>query len=493
MAQLIDQYQAALMLGISPELLEYFSTRTVKKGDPRKLKVHSRQGLIAWFEEAELKSYDAWLRGPWPAAPKKRPHLPDAIKNEIRSEAAGECALCLKNGNSCEAAHIEPVAQSRCNHPHNLLWLCANHHTKFDNGSIGPKGETNEVIRAAKLLLQTARKHVWQRTVDVSSTVAALLKLAKDVHGQLEAKSASAATAEGIGKKVLELLPQLASKNQDKDLEPVLEKIAAIASPPVGTSSFTTTESLAAVASLEDEFLNDAGLKTCPLCEGSRWHNDQECPVCQGDGAISKDKDPDLSAFDLVGCRLCEGQGSLDGELCPACSGEGRIEAGIEAQIDWDGFAKVECQLCGASGRHGSAGNECPVCAGERLVLRRDMERVDLREYQEVDCPLCEGSGSFDGDTCPECHGDRQMERRFADQVDVSAHEHEDCKACKGAGEFFDVTCPFCGGDRQLTRKQNDSIDPWELKLVTCPRCKGNGCEVCRDGELPRYFADRME
>jgi len=496
MSKLLDQYEAALLLSISPELLQYFTSHTIKKNEDRKLQVAEKREDLLYFEVEELENYDAWLRGPWPSEPKKRPHLPSAIKDEVKSEAAGECAICQKNGNSCEAAHISPVAQSKCNHPHNLLWLCTNHHTKFDNGSIGPKGASNELIKATKLVVQSARRHIWQRTADVSIQLAALLKLAKDLYAELQANPAGAVEAETVGKQLLKLLPVVASKSTDELVKPVLEKITATLSDKskAGTQGQgpDTTQSLELLGSFEQEFLHRAGLKDCPLCAGSRWHNEQECPICQGEGSIPLNDKPDLSPFVPVSCRLCSGSGLVDGDTCPACYGEGSMDARIDEQLDWDEFRKVTCSLCHGDGRY--LGDDCPVCIGERRVPRYALDRVDLRDYEEVNCPLCGGQGHFDGGNCPECGGDHRMQRRFAEQVDVSRYKKEDCVVCRGSGHFFNDTCRVCDGDRRVTRRQNDAIDLWDYKLIACPRCKGAGCEVCDSrGQLPRYLANRIE
>ena len=496
MSKLLDQYQAALLLSISPELLQYFTSHTVKKNDSRKLQVAEKKEDLLYFDVEELENYDAWLRGPWPSEPKKRPHLPDAIKEEVKLEAAGECALCQKNGNSCEAAHISPVAQSKCNHPHNLLWLCTNHHRKFDHGLIGPKGASNKLIKATKLVVQSARKHIWQHTADVSIQLAALLKLAKDLHAELQANPTSAVEAEVVGKQLLKLLPAVALKSTDEVIKPLLEKITATAS---GTAEDggqgqapDTAQSLEFIGGFEQEFLQKAGLQDCPLCAGSRWHNEQECPICQGEGSIPQNDNPDLSPFIPVSCRLCSGNGRFDGDTCPACGGEGSLESRIAEQVDWDEFQKVTCSLCHGDGRH--SGDECPVCQGERFIPRYVLNRIDLRDYEEVDCPLCEGQGHFDGDNCPACGGDRRMQRRFAERVELSRYEKEDCVVCKGTGHFFHDTCRVCDGERRVTRRQNDAIDLWDYKLIACPNCKGAGCELCdSSGQLPRYLANRIE
>jgi HNH endonuclease len=147
---ILDEFRAAALIGMSPELLRYLTSHQVKWKDKRILTVAQKNDETFYFEESELKAYDAWLRGPWPSEKGKRPPLPHPIRDEIRLEANLECALCKSSGQAGEAAHIVPVAKSKSNHPHNLIWLCANHHTKLDNGSFGPKGADNAIIVALK-------------------------------------------------------------------------------------------------------------------------------------------------------------------------------------------------------------------------------------------------------------------------------------------------------------------------------------------------------
>ena len=59
-------------------------------------------------------------------------------------EANGACAICQAHGDTCEAAHLDPVSKSKNNHPENLLWLCSNHHTAYDDDLFGPDEENAE-------------------------------------------------------------------------------------------------------------------------------------------------------------------------------------------------------------------------------------------------------------------------------------------------------------------------------------------------------------
>jgi DnaJ-class molecular chaperone len=503
MSNIVDQYQAACLLVVSPELLEYFTKHTVKQDDKRKLKIAKRSGTILFFEVDELKDYNEWLFRPWPAKEKKRPHLPEAIKHEVKSEASGECAICSKNGNSCEAAHIAPVSTTKCNHPHNLLWLCANHHTKFDNGSLGPKGVDNELVKATKLVVQHARKYVWTQAVEVSKQIAALLKLAKDANEYLENShsQSNVAVAEGIGEKVLGLLASATSKSNEQNLAPVILKISSALAKPYSSHSaveLTMAEKLGRVAFFEDEFRVKAGLKDCPLCHGKRWHHEQECPVCQGEGYVESDCNIDLSPYAHVTCRLCKGKRLVLGEDCRACGGEGALEARIDEQIDWAGFEKVLCRLC--EGKRRMDGEDCPACGGEGELDARIVEQIDWAGFEKVSCRLCEGRRRIDGEDCPACDGEGELEARIDEQMDWSSFGKVRCRLCKGNRRIDGEDCSACGGEGELEARVVEQMDWSSFEKVNCGLCagqrrfRGRDCPVCRgEGELQRRVLDAID
>jgi hypothetical protein len=114
------------------------------------------------YDEAELESYRDYLNEPWPL-PKagKRPRIPKAIQDDVKEESHYCCAICghMDNG---EIAHIEAVAKTLNNAPGNLIYLCPNHHRKYDLGFTVNSNVTAEEIRAAKLLKQNARRRVMK-------------------------------------------------------------------------------------------------------------------------------------------------------------------------------------------------------------------------------------------------------------------------------------------------------------------------------------------
>src|ERR1700722_16620517 len=144
---LLSKIEAAMKLGISVELLEYFTKKGPKQNETRRLKVRKVDGQ-GFFDDKELLSYQNYLNEPWPFTKGSRPPIPEAIKDDIKSEAHHGCAICGHSDNG-EVAHIEAVADSLNNSPDNLIFLCPNHHTKYDLGFKPKSNVTRDVIQAA--------------------------------------------------------------------------------------------------------------------------------------------------------------------------------------------------------------------------------------------------------------------------------------------------------------------------------------------------------
>src|SRR4051812_877647 len=117
----LSEIESAIYLKISPELPRYFTKKSVKSGDTRKLAYVEMDG-VRWYDRAELDSFDGYPRNPWRTKGAKRPHLPSKIKEEIKLEAAWACPVCGHEATG-EAAHIEPVARTMSHHPSTLIWL----------------------------------------------------------------------------------------------------------------------------------------------------------------------------------------------------------------------------------------------------------------------------------------------------------------------------------------------------------------------------------
>jgi hypothetical protein len=117
--------EAAHRLRMTVQLLEWFA-RYAAKRDERKLVL----GPDRKIDEVEVAAFEAHLRAAWP---NKNPGA--GILAELERESRGRCGLCRDHASPREAAHIDRLNEEldhHCQHPHNLILLCANCHTRYD-------------------------------------------------------------------------------------------------------------------------------------------------------------------------------------------------------------------------------------------------------------------------------------------------------------------------------------------------------------------------
>ncbi|MCJ2130977.1 zinc finger domain-containing protein [Methylobacterium sp. E-045] len=496
----LNEFEAAALVGLSPRLLKWLASYAPKQGAERKLKVRKDGGRV-FVNHDDLIEFNDWLNLPWPSKAGARPPIPLGILREVKEEAGGECAICLKNGNSCEAAHIDPVAKSKNNHPENLIWLCANHHTKFDHGGYGPQKEAKSFVKDFKSALTYYRRGLWQLQAQVAGRLYTMLKACDSLNKQLGAAKTpeQVAAVEGLATKAVRQVGKMAPSSKDdpdyaafEAMQPQFKALAASSKTP---KNFVATLKIA--SEVKAEFAQRAGYDACPLCKGTGEHKHQDCPACGGDGELTTRQisNLDLDRFTDVACPLCHGEGAFKGADCPACDGNGEMESRYAEQVDPRDWETVSCQLCKGSGVR--EGLHCPACGGNGSLDRRQRDEVDLRDFDSVKCPLCEGEGIFRGDDCPVCRGEGEMDRRFADEVDISQYESQDCPICKGSGEWHNVRCRACGGNGALDRRYADEIDRSDYKMVACPACRNRDVEFCRtcdgEGEVPRWVANEFD
>lgn len=494
----LNEFQAASLVGMSPTLLRWFVSYAPKHGSDRKLQAR-KDGERLYFERSELEGFNDWLKLAWPSKAGVRPSVPTGIRQEVREEAGGECAICQKNANSCEAAHIDPVHKSKNNHPENLIWLCANHHTKFDKNGFGPKQDSAGFVNHFKQTLTYYRRAVWELQADVTGSLFTVLKACESLNSQISAASSAEqiSTVEKLAIEVLSAVPKMApTSKQDpgyaafKALKP---KFKALVKSSTDTDHLKTTLNFA--VSFKEEYLREAGFVDCPLCRGVGHYKGLDCPACGGEAelTVAEAASVDLTRYRLVTCPLCEGTQGFRGDECPACGGDGEMEQRYADQVDTRDWDEVDCPVCDGSGA--LRGDVCPVCGGDCRVDRQDLERIEVRDYQLVDCPLCEGRGRHQGEDCRVCRGDRQIEKRHADEVDLRNYESVSCPLCKGSGQWNDFTCRECGGEGSMDRDQVDQFDGSAYKLVKCPSCNGRQdfCRTCDgEGKVPRFVADDL-
>lgn len=130
--ELLTQNEAAQYLGVTPELLFYYTSSRFRKRpeDGRRLEAREVRGQTQ-FARSELDSFDKYLREPWADSGEKRREVPAKILAYLHVESGGACVRCHK-GVGIQTAHIEPWEVSHCNHHHNLLRICSACHDEHD-------------------------------------------------------------------------------------------------------------------------------------------------------------------------------------------------------------------------------------------------------------------------------------------------------------------------------------------------------------------------
>jgi tetratricopeptide (TPR) repeat protein/5-methylcytosine-specific restriction endonuclease McrA len=140
--RLLNLSAAAYFLRITPELLAAYVRYAPKKaalGHDHRLASVQKNGQTL-FRRGDLEAFDDYLKEPWSVSAQPRPRIPDYIVQYLGVECDGQCARCGE-GFKLETAHIDPYATSLSHHHHNLIRLCAQCHTEFDDTHILPSGE----------------------------------------------------------------------------------------------------------------------------------------------------------------------------------------------------------------------------------------------------------------------------------------------------------------------------------------------------------------
>lgn len=157
---LLTPLAAAQYLGITPELLFFYTSRSFQKepGAIRRLITYNDSGPTR-FAQAELDAFDQYLREPWAEAGTKRRDPPQKILAYLHAESGGACVRC-GSGVGVETAHIQAWAISRSNHHHNLLRICSACHSEHDLHNSLP---TEELRRLKVVIINRLREQLKLR------------------------------------------------------------------------------------------------------------------------------------------------------------------------------------------------------------------------------------------------------------------------------------------------------------------------------------------
>jgi RecJ-like exonuclease len=497
----ISEFESAVLIKISPDLLRWFTLYSPKK-DKVKLHYEEKDGVY-YFDKDELEAFNRYLSAPWPKPPSgTRPTIPLGIQNEIKKEAAHSCPVC--RANIGELAHIEPVSKTLNNHPHNLIYLCPNHHTVYDYGHLY-KNVSKEDIDTYKKSLLTFQITQWKLQGNLINSYLSAINVIRRIKG-IEDKIlniVNSAQFEELFTKIVNKVTEL--KNLD-DSSPITQFVNTVDVHDYDSNKEKAYNYLKLKQQITSNVKKSKSLIECPICNGIGSTEFYEtCPACYGEGLLTKHQinNIDFSQYDVEDCPLCEGHGRTDDyEECPPCGGSGKLSREQKDMIDFSQYDVVDCPLCEGHGRTADY-EECPPCGGSGKLSREQKDMIDFSQYDVMDCPLCNGHGRTDDyEECPPCGGSGKLSREQKDMIDFSQYDVVDCHLCKGHGRTDDYEeCPPCGGSGKLSREQKDMIDFSQYDVVDCPLCEGHGttddyekCPPCGgSGKLSREQKEMID
>jgi len=170
---LLGENEAAIYLGITKELLFSF----VKTGyHGSKLPVNTNINNN-FFDINDLQVWNTFLGEPLIIKGEKRPDIPLHIREYLKVESNGKCARC-GSGHRLDNAHINSWADSFSHHPHNLIRLCTDCHTKYDDGIISKE----EIVKLKEALIERLKKENSSFNIEISNH--RLPKLTEDFNGR---------------------------------------------------------------------------------------------------------------------------------------------------------------------------------------------------------------------------------------------------------------------------------------------------------------------
>jgi len=370
MGKTLNMFEAAILLKMSPNLLGWFTSYSPKFKEKRKLAHVDYKDEIFYFDKLELLDFDKYLSMPWPAKKDdQRPSVPSGIEDEIKSESKFRCVIC--NHVSGQVAHIDPVHNSKNNHPHNLIYLCPNCHDLYDK----KKTITKHQIRKLKNDLLQTKIVIWKSYILLIDSVSSLIKeLEKVTHETFDNKELQKDTVSELlyeikqhASKEFSTHPSDIKKHGKENIFAGYKKrVSEIIDEDVDVEEKLFTE--------RHSYISESGKAECPLCNGTGVHNEWECPICRGVGTVDQEaiNEIDLTPFEQEECPLCEGSGAHNERECPVCRGGGTVDQEAINEIDLTMFEQVECPLCNGTGSDNE--RECRGCRGIGTTDRRNLE-----------------------------------------------------------------------------------------------------------------------
>lgn len=509
---LLTRIEAAIALGVGIDLLDWFIKKCPKTGEDRTL-VTVKIGAEEMIDEAELAEFRQYLREPWPVKKDEaRPTIPDKIKTDIKQESHLACAICgyMDNG---EVAHIEAVKKTYNNSHDNLIFLCPNHHTKFDLGFKPQSNVTEDEVRAAKLIKRQSRARIMRVEADVTRAYATVLDLISRLKKRIDDAAGDAVSKvyitemKSLLKHSARLGEKVASASKSGTAESELEKHLKEHAPTItklcaeGLAAKSDQQMQAKVRSLLEEshdVIEALDEVDCPHCSGRgiTGLNGDWCKFCRGSQQVTHARaeayDPD--DIDEQECPHCGGRGTvgLCGDYCAYCRGSQVVSSDRAAEYSPADIDEQACPRCNGRGTTGLVGDYCAYCRGSCVVSSKKWKEYRPDELDEVECPRCCGKGTtgLAGDCCIFCKGFQVVSRVKADTYDERSFGEVECPYCNGRGTtgLNGTYCSFCRGSQVVSEAKAQRYDPDEIDEVVCPRCEGRGttgfvgdiCKLCK-------------
>ncbi len=142
--RILSPVQAALHLGITPELLfGYTGTAFANSSGLASLMTVESDGST-FFRASDLDEFDRRLAGPWVDEGAPRIAVPKCIADHLHAESLNQCSRC-GSGIDVETAHIERWESSRSHHPNNLIRICSRCHGEHDRHQSLPSPQLRQI------------------------------------------------------------------------------------------------------------------------------------------------------------------------------------------------------------------------------------------------------------------------------------------------------------------------------------------------------------
>lgn len=371
----LDWKRVAADLRITPMLLKWFSRYQVNKGDGQRRRLTCKDGRAPISKAA--MDFDRWLSTPWPSK-----SVPAGISRELERESLGLCVLCRTPTDVPEEAHINRKHVFKdgkitkryeldhySQHPHNLLHLCPNCHSRYDRIDAG--GVTNAGVRQAK---ETALAKLLE-SVDRDVALAEEVKRAAMTNDRLEQLWESLSAAMASDDAVLVRLPGSSQALEGLRLSDEFWLLSSANSVPpnLGTEKAFRRSSIPITANVIGELVDSEGHFTPPSSPNVEWTDVPDEPeywqCSRGCG--------EQAEIEAAYCSACEepNDDASEGYVTHLPGGNFTVSVLMpnpRTKHDLDTYVDLVCERCGNTEFEVEFDTFCSYCDHMWDKLKRD-------------------------------------------------------------------------------------------------------------------------